>query len=482
LTVIDKAIKQGAWLALFKFITQCVSWTSTIIVARLLVPEDYGLMDMATLLTGYAALFSELGLGAAVVQRPDSSQEELSSLFWFTCIVSLVFLTICFILAHPTALIFNEPRVIPLTQTVSVIFILNGLAIVPSSLMRKKLNFKNVGFIELTAGLTSCGSMVIIAFYGGGVWTLLLGHIIRSFVKLILIFYIQKWSPKLYFNLSNVRPYINFGIFVSIARTFRYLFERSDIFFAGMFWSAGTLGFYSFAIILAKIPTDKITSLIMQVSYSAFAELQNNKDEFKNIYLNINKIIAMIVLPLFVGGFLAGEELVKIVLDDKWLPIIFLFKMLCISQIFLAISAINNHVHNAQGRPGWNIWYNGSCALIMSVSFYFAVQHGLNAILVPWLTVFPVLCVGFIIATLIKIEIGILEYLRKLSLPAVGTALMAGAVFLSQKIFFVSPYLSAKAWIILGVKMAVGGLSYIGFLFIFDRNFLKKNYRMLLKK
>ena len=89
-------------------------------------------------------------------------------------------------------------------------------------------------------------------------------------------------------------------------------------------------------------------------------------------------------------------------LDDKWIPIIFLFKMLCLSQIFLAMTSINNHVHNAQGRPGWGMCYNAACALFMSISFYFAVQHGLNAIIIPWMTTFIFMCIIWITITIKK--------------------------------------------------------------------------------
>ena len=481
MTIAQKAFKQASWLAVFKFLTQAFSWVSTIIVARLLVPDDYGLMDMATVLTGYAMLFSELGLGAAIIQRHDTTREQLSSVFWFTFIVGILFGGTCFILAYLTADIFNEPRVIPLTQAVSVIFFLNSLMIVPLNLMKKKLDFKKVGAIEMISGLTSCAAMLPIAYCGGGAWTLILGYIIRSSVQLTLVLFVQKWKPLFFFNFQDVKGYLNFGIIVAVARTFRYLFEKADRFFAGMAWSAGTLGLYGFAMILAQIPTDKVVSLIVQVSFPAFSKLQNDKAEFNAFYLNVNKVIAMIVLPLFAGGFLVAEELIKVLLDDKWIPIIFLFKMLCLAQIFLAMSAINNHVHNAQGRPGWTMCYNAASALSMSIGFYFAVKHGLHAMLIPWLTIFPVLCIAFIVVTLKKLEVGILIYLKKLSLPVLATFAMSVFVVLCAKMILFFPDVCSKLWLMLGIKMLAGALSYLSFLLIFDRSFLQKSYNMLRK-
>jgi O-antigen/teichoic acid export membrane protein len=347
--------------------------------------------------------------------------------------------------------------------------------------MKKKIAFKKVGAIEMTAGLISCACMLAIAYYGGGVWTLLLGHIIRSFTNLLLVFFLQSWRPTFCFNFHEVKSYLNFGIVIAIARTFRYLFEKADIFFAGLVWSTSTLGLYSFALVLAKIPTEKIVSIIMQVSFSAFSELQHDKDEFNRFYLNINKLIAMLVLPLFVGGFVAGEELIRVFLDDQWIPIIFLFRILCISQIFLAMTAINNHVHSAQGRPGWSLCYSVVCALAMSVSFYFAVKHGINAILIPWLSTFPIICMIFIIVTLKKIKIGLFEYVKKISMPIAASIFMAFMVILTQKTILFFPPVFGEEWVILGAKMILGALSYLGFLFVFDKGFLKKSYQMLRK-
>ena len=124
-------------MALFNFITQGVSWMVTITIARILVPKDYGLMSMSTILTGYAMVFCELGLGNAVIQRLDVTRKDLSSVFWFLLGISIIFAGLCYPLSFLTAHIMHEPRVIPITQSVALIFILNGLQIIPLSLIRK---------------------------------------------------------------------------------------------------------------------------------------------------------------------------------------------------------------------------------------------------------------------------------------------------------------------------------------------------------
>lgn len=464
-----KVFKGASWLAMFKLISQLFSWGVTILVARILVPEDYGLMAMATIITGYAEMFAELGLGAAIIQKPKLIQEELSSVFWFSFMFGSLLALSCFPIAHLTAFIFHEPRVIPLTMTLSLLFILSSLQIVPLNLLKKELDFKIVGIIEMTATFVACSIMIIIAKMGGGVWTLLCGFLIRSFTSLILIYYKVRWLPKLHFNFNEAKSYLKFGITMALGRSLFYVWEQSDKFFAGRAWNTKILGYYSFAIQLAQIPTEKIVVLINQVAFPAFSKLQDDKDQFNTLYLNITKVTATIVLPLFVGGFLVGDNIVRILLNEKWYPIIFLFKYLCLSQIMMAMNAINNFAHAAQGRPHWGLCYHAAAAILMPVSFYLAVPYGLNAILIPWFTTFLLICSVWIITTLKKLGVPITAYIKNLSHPILAVLTMAAGVTVFEYLLVSLAKMDIPLIFILVMKVATGGVCYLGYLWVFNR-------------
>lgn len=469
MSIESEAFKGTAWLAFFKFISQAFSWVTTIIVARVLVPEDYGIMEMATVITGYAMIFSELGLGAAIIQRPNPTERELSSIFWFSFSLSVLLAFGCFAVAYPTALLFHEPRVIPVTQAVSALFLVSGLQIVPLNLLKKELNFKSIGKIEMAGTLISCASMLIISSLGGGVWTLIGGHIIRSITKLILIYKNVRWRPKLSFNFNDAKSYLKFGIPVTIGGSLNYIYEKSDKFFAGRAWSSDMLGHYSFAKQLAQIPTDKIVTLINQVSFPAFSKMQYEKERFNKFYLNIVKITATIVLPLFVGAFLVGDSLVRLILNPQWYPMILVFRFLCLTEILTALNAVNNFVHAAQGRPSWSLFYNIIVVCFMPVSFYFAVQYGLSAIVIPWFTTYFIISIFWIIMTLNKIGIPINSYLRNIYKPIIGTVLMSMIVILI-KYFIIFSCFQSNLIVSLTLQVFLGGTVYLLFLWFFDRN------------
>ena len=468
---IEKKVFKGvSWLAVFKTVSQAFSWTITIIIARILVPDDYGLMTMATVITGFAMMFSRMGLGSAIIQREKINSREVSTVFWFLIIISILFAIFCWFIAYPTAWIFNEPRVIPITRTVSVIFLISGLQIVPLNLLRRELAFKKIGFIELVGVFVSCVCMYIFAKNGFGVWTLIGGNIVNEGVKLLLLYPVSRWRPKLFFDFSIIKGYLSFGAIVALSESLFYVFSRCDSFFAGRVWPAETLGLYAFAKQLASLPTEKIVVLINQVSFSAFSRLQNDKKQFNNFYLMVVGLTATLTFPLFIGGYLVGKDLIYVLLDEKWYPMIFVFRLLCFVQILTAMNAVNNFVHTAQGRPLWAFYHNFVLAVIMSVSFFYATKYGFTAILFPWFSSYLLACLIWIFLTLRRLDIRIVQY-GKVLWPAFCATLIMTMIIMGFDYFNST---ISSVYLKLGFKVFLGGVVYASSIIIIDRTMLVK--------
>lgn len=469
-----KALKAGSWFAFFTFISQGFSWLVTFWVARLLMPDDYGLMALTTIFTGYAAWFSELGLGAAIIQRESPTHKDLSSIFWFTLGVGVLLALACFPIASISAWFFDEPRLIALTRTVAIIFLINSIRIVPGNLLRKNMGFKKLGFIKMIAVFLSCSYMLVSAYLGAGVWALLGGQIVLALVNSILIVGVVRWIPLRHFVFKEVSSYIKYGVKIAIGRTLFYITDHSDKFIVGKKLGSVDVGYYSFALQLSQLPTEKITVMINQISFPLFSQLQHSKEEFNRHYLKIIKIIATLVVPLFVGGFLVAEELILVVLGDKWSPIIILFKYLCLAQIMTSLSAINNIVHNALGEAELSMYFNGLCAIMMTASFYVAAAYyGLNAMIYPWCFTYFLLCAGWICFTLYKLEISFYRYFSNIIVVFIGVGLMFVAV--EGYTFYSSflPWVNTGYPAILATKIVVGGLVYVGTLSLFDRELFR---------
>ena len=472
------AFKQGLWLGGFKLFSQVFSWSVTFIVARILLPIDYGLFEMATVITGYAFLFNELGIGAAIIQSKEVNQNEIASLFWLSVFITIFFAVSCIGIAYITAAIFDNIILLPITMTVAIVFIVNGLQIVPLNLLKRELKFKKIGYIEFISTIIASSSMLLMAKNGFGVWTLIGGNIILGASKLILIFTQLKWRPKLHYKYSEIKKYVNYGLLFAAGTSFRYIIEKVDRFFAGREWSAANLGLYSFAIGLAQVPIDKIMSLIFQVTFPTLSRYQEDNVQFNSFFLSVVKLIAAITFPIFVGGYVMGDDLIKALLNEKWFDAIIFFKYLCLVQIFIALNSLNHQVHIAHGRANWRLYCNGITAVLLSISFYIAVKFGTSAILVPWFTTYVFTFMFYTVITLKKININLFAYFKAISIPVVSTLSMfiVIVVYSNQVKYGTHEILNLIAKIIIGIVI------YSGTFLIFDKKYIVKIRRMITSK
>ena len=468
-----RAFVGASWLALFRLISQIFSWTVTILVARILEPADYGLIEMAVIIPAYAMKLGDLGFGPAIIQKSQNTQDELSSIFWFSAFCASLLSVICYSAAPLTAWVFNEPKLVALTQAVSVLFFLQSLQVVPGSLLKKKLDFKRVGQIEIMSVIISCVTMLTIAKLGGGVWTLILGLITLASSQLIFTFAMFRWLPNFHYRFQDVKSYLRFGVLVSLQGTLHYVYATSDKFFGGRAWQPTTLGQYSMALQLAQLPSEKITVLINHVAFPTFSLLASDSERFKSFYLKTVHICATLVFPLFVGGFLLGADLVQVLLSDKWAPIGRIFEYLCLAQIMVSLNAVNSFVHNAQGKASWSSIYTVVCAILVPLSFFLAVPYGLEAALIPWFTTYIVLTVSWIAITAKKLGITRGAYLKGLSIPLAATVTMAAVIQLTGNLS--GEYLSSFGHLYaLIIKVGIGASTYIMFLWFFDKRIFKE--------
>jgi O-antigen/teichoic acid export membrane protein len=477
-SIAGRAVKSGFWLAGTRFVTQVFSWVVTINVARLLSPEDYGLMAMATVFTGLAAVLGELGLGAAIVQRKEVSAEALASNFWLSVGAGVLLAGFGMALAYPTAWAFGEARVIPITQLASVLFILNALQLVPQSLLVRGVRFREIGFIELAAVVTASLSMLAMARLGFGVWTLVTGTIIQNVASLILLLAVSRWRPHPRFRSHEVKPYLAYGLRVAGSRSFFYVFSVADKVVVGKLFDAQVLGYYSFAQQLASIPTDKIVSIFQQVAFPVFSRFQNDVGRCADFFRRATRYIALVVAPLFGGGMLLGEELILVLLGEKWAPIVPLFQMFCLSQFILAITVLSAVVHNAQGRPHWVLYLQIVNVTVVPISLYVASGYSFYALGVPWVTVFPAICIGWTLLTLHKLRIAWQSYATSLAWPVAGTALMLAGVAAVRRLLAEAGGPFESALVSLGLSVSAGALLYAVYLLVCERKILSELSRL----
>lgn len=464
----ESVTRGGLWLAALRFAAQVLSWAATVLVARILVPSDYGLVELAIVLTGLVELFSELGLGAAIVQRKTPTHEELSSVFWLSCGVGLLLTVGCVVASFPIAWAFDEPRMRGIVQVAAIGFLVGSTMVVPFNLLVRDCRFRAIGGVQFVAAALSSSAMLAMAMAGFGPWTLVLGTVLLRAVTVMGSFAAAGWRPSWIFRLPALQPYVRYGLSVVATRSLYFLFQKSDRLIVGSVLGIETLGLYSFARHLAALPNDKVISLVNQISFPVLSRYQADDEAVRRIYLQTVRSLSVGLAPVFLSGAIFGEELVGVVLGDRWLPLAGLFRLLCLGQFIVAVTSINSVVHNAQGRPHWVLYVTLASTAVQLISVYLAAQWGLLALAVPWAVVYPAGCVVFAVITMRRIGVSPARVVAELR-PTAAAAAASAAVGFGLWTLTRTGLVGAERALVLGALCAATGFAYAGYLLLFER-------------
>jgi len=464
------------WLSVVKVFGQVFSWTITVYVIRILSPNDYGLMAMAGVYVSFIALFSELGLNAAVIQKKDLSREDLSNIAWAVLSINLALCALSFLLAPLVAAFYNEPRVADVIRVASIVFIFRSLGFAPSNMLVRELMLNRTSQAELIANASGAVATLLLAMEGFGVWSLVYGTIIMEMVRTLFCFVFYPWRPTFSFSFSKVKDMIYFGSKVAMSRLIWYLSSNMDLLIAGKILGKTQLGYYAIALQFALIPLDKMVSMISRVAFPAFSKVQGDPDLLRRFYLKLVRFVAFASFPACWGIFLVAESAVPLFLSEKWLPVILPLQILSMVTAFRAIHTMNTPLEVAVGRPDITI---RNCVInlsLMALSFYIGSSYGLEGLAYSWL-VFPVVLVITTSITLKLIGLSLAAYFKELRHPFLGSGFMVLAVLLGQKLVLDNHGLAAQA----AGSVALGLASYLLYYFLFNREIFAEA-RGLLKR
>jgi O-antigen/teichoic acid export membrane protein len=433
------------WLTVVKLFGQVISWTIAIYVIRILSPNDYGLMAMASVYVGFIVLFNEVGLGAAIIQKKDLKQEDLSTIWWVVLSINLALYALSLLSAPIVAAFYNEPRVAGVIRVASIVFIIRSLGLVSNNMLTREMKFNRQSQAALIGNTSGAMATLWLATEGFGVWSLVYGNIIIEIVTNLLVILFYPWKLEFSFSFSKVKNMIDFGFQVAVARLFWYLSANMDLLIAGKILGKTQLGYYAVAVQLAMIPLDKIIgSTISHVALPTFSEVQDNPALLRRYYLKIVNLVAFVSFPVCWGIFLVAESAVPLFLSDKWLPAILPLQILSMVTAFRAIHIVNAPLEMAVGRPAITIRNFVIITSILALSFLIGSSYGLEGLAYSWLA-YPVV---FLITTSITIKLiglTLAAYFKELRHPFLGTGFMVLAVLLGQKLVLIDHGLVAQA-------------------------------------
>jgi O-antigen/teichoic acid export membrane protein len=340
------------WKLVSQVVGQLSRTTVGIVLAHLLTPRAFGLAAMALVFTGLTTIFTDLSLGAALVQRPHITEDDRSTVFWTSawagCFVAAIWVACSPLVAN----LFSDPAVEPLFAATAASAVLSGVAGTQIALLTRELNFRNLELREMGATLVGGAGAVALALAGAGAWAIVGQNLFVAAASAVLVWRLSSWRPRWTFSLESLRTLGSFGGRTLVARLFSYANLNADNLLVGRFLGSVPLGVYSIAYNVMFLPATRIADPIQQVLFPAFARLQNDPAALRRSWVRGMELVGAVNVPAFFGMAVVAPDFVPVVLGGKWLPAVPVLQFLCLAGAAHCFQMLNWSVLQAVGDSG----------------------------------------------------------------------------------------------------------------------------------
>lgn len=351
-SLLRKTVRSGIWVGLSKAGLNSMAIVRTVILARLLTPEIFGLMGICAIVTRFLDVFSRPGVAAALVHRKRSFEEAKDTAYTILVARGFVVALAAFLVAPLVAGYYEKEVLNPVVRLISVTFILGGFRNINTVALQKNLDFKRLAFIDQAASILHTVVVVVLAYYLRSVWALVYGQIVASLAAMAMSFLIVRGRPRLRFNKAIARELFTYGKFITGSSAVIFVATEMDNVVAGKVLGMEMLGYYVLAFSLANLPATQISKVISDVLFPAYSKLQDNLDKLRDAYLIVLKYVSLLTIPAAAGMIALGPEIIRVVYGEKWMPALAALPILCVFGGIRSISALNGYLFNGIGKPG----------------------------------------------------------------------------------------------------------------------------------
>lgn len=466
----DHAIRSTLWFGSTKIIIQVVSWAATMVIARLLSPSDYGLFGMALSVIALLQMVQELGLGTAIIQKKDLTSEQVSGVFWVILGLCSLLFVVGYFASIPAAAYYGEPKLEIIIQSLSAVFLINALGMVPYSLLTRKIDFKHRSLSDVYGNVVSIAATLSLANWGYGVWALVIGNIAQSLIRNGAMLVYSGWKPKLVANFDGIGKMLAFGLTVMGSSLAGRLYTVANPMIIGKILGAGPLGFFTMAdSIGSNNPANKISiTIINQLSLPVFSKLQDSMEELRVYFLTITRYLALLGIPLQIGTALIAQDLVIVLLTEKWIGAVELIQFFSITGLFYVIPLPCGPLLTARGKAGLTLRLSTISSVILVVAIFIGAHYGLRGIAVSWAVCFPITRLILVVAALGELKLPWKNYFGSLFCPVAASIIMVDCILISR----MHLYADSEPFPRMIGDISIGAVSYIAFCFLFDKRLL----------
>lgn len=462
---LDRSFVDGiAWTSIVTWLSQIVSWGSTLVVVHYLAPTDYGLVGMALLYLGLVQMASELGLGAAVVRFRDLTIDQIGQFNGLSVIAGGCGVLVSLAVAIPIGHFFREPRLPLVIAVMSSAFFISGFRVVPQALLQKRLEFRKLALIEGTQSIVGAASTLTMALLGFGYWTLAFGMVISATVYSVLVV-LQNPTGFRRPRFAAIRQPFTFSSHMLVARFAWYGYSNADFAVIGKVLGTTALGGYTLGWTLSGMAVEKITALVGRVTPAFFSAVQNDLPELRRYLLLLTEGLALLTFPICIGLALIADEIVRVVLGPQWTIAIVPLQLLAILATMRSVQPLIPQVLAAIGEARANMRNALLTLFVLPAAFFLATRWGIAGVAGAWLILGPLTLSPLVVRAFRLIEMPAGIYFGSLW-PATSSCLVMACAVISVDRAFLG---SVPPSVSLITKILIGAVSYATALFVFHR-------------
>lgn len=346
----QKTIRGTAWSMIDSVVNQGITFLVGLVLARLLTPEEYGLIGIIMIFVAVFNSIVDSGFSNALVRKTDVKDIDYNTVFITNLTLSFVLFFVMFFCAPWIAQFFHQPQLELLSKVMASIVIINAFAIIQRTILVKKIDFKTQTKISLIASLSSGTIGIVMALWGYGVWSLVGQQISRQLLNTLFLWVYAKWYPRLQFSKSSFKELFGFGWKLLASGLIDTVWREIYQVVIGIFYSPATLGQYTRAHQFSTIASSNLTAIVQRVSYPVLSSIQGDKERLKLAYKRVIKVTMLITFVLMLGMAAVAKPMILVLVGEQWLPCVPFLQIICFQMMLYPLNSLNLNMLQVQGR------------------------------------------------------------------------------------------------------------------------------------
>lgn len=376
-----KTLSGMIWSFMQRFGTMAISFVSNIVLARLLTPDDYGVIGMLAIFIAISNTFIDGGFGSALIQKKEPTKEDYSTIFWWNMFLSIVLYALLYVCAPLIASFYKLPMLSVVLRVQGVVLIINALSIIQQNQLRKQLKFKRLATVTVISATLSAGIAIVLAWQGWGLWALVAQQILLSTFTAIILWVLNKWYPSLVFSKESFKQLFGFGGFILASSLINTFCNNIQGLLIGRFFPPAILGYFTQARKLEEIASTSMTNIVEQVSYPILVQFQDNKQDLIKITKRLILLVSFVTMPLMVLLIILSHQIILSIYTEKWLPCVPYFNILCIAGLAICMQGIHICAVASAGKSKemfmWTLYKRFTSIMFLLFGYYIAGIYGL---------------------------------------------------------------------------------------------------------